>query len=84
MFYCTLLLSNFWTNRGHRCPLFSPPVLAFNFITNRVQQSHFSSISNRVLFLTHAVALSASQLGSQAKVPRRIYTSLSPGALELE
>ena len=29
--YCTLLTSNFWTSRGHRCRPFSPPVLAFNF-----------------------------------------------------
>ena len=27
----TLLLSRFWTSRGHRCRPFSPPVLAFNF-----------------------------------------------------
>ena len=25
-----LLLSSFWTSRGHRCRPFSPPVLAFN------------------------------------------------------
>ena len=27
----TLLLSSFWTGRGHRCRPFSPPVFAFNF-----------------------------------------------------
>ena len=27
----TLLLSSFWTSRGHRCRPFSPHVLAFNF-----------------------------------------------------
>ena len=27
----TLLLSSFWTSRGHRCRPFFPPVLAFNF-----------------------------------------------------
>ena len=27
----TLLLSSFWTSRGHRCRPFSPPVLAFKF-----------------------------------------------------
>ena len=27
----THLLSIFWTSRGHRCRLFPPPVLAFNF-----------------------------------------------------
>ena len=31
VFFCTLLLSSFWTSRGHRCLSFSPPVLAFNF-----------------------------------------------------
>ena len=30
-FFCTLLLSSFWTSRGHRCRPFSPPVVAFNF-----------------------------------------------------
>ena len=30
-FFRTLLLSSFWTSRGHRCRPFSPPVLAFNF-----------------------------------------------------
>ena len=29
--FLTLLLSSFWTSRGHRCRPFSPPVLAFNF-----------------------------------------------------
>ena len=39
-FFLTLLLSSFWTSRGHRCRPFSPPVLAFNFcIAHRVQQS---------------------------------------------
>ena len=30
-FPLTLLLSSFWTSRGHRCRPFSQPVLAFNF-----------------------------------------------------
>ena len=33
-FFCyfyTLLLSSFWTSRGHRCRPFFPPVLVFNF-----------------------------------------------------
>ena len=30
-YFFTLLLASFWTSRGHRCRLFSPPVLAFNF-----------------------------------------------------
>ena len=31
VFFVTLLLSSFWTSRGHRCRPFSPPVIAFNF-----------------------------------------------------
>ena len=30
-FFFQLLLSSFWTSRGHMCRPFSPPVLAFNF-----------------------------------------------------
>ena len=29
--FLALLLSSFWTTRGHRCRPFSPPVLALNF-----------------------------------------------------
>ena len=47
-----LLPSSFCTSGGHRCRPFSPPVLAFNFIAHRVQQSHCSSIFHRVLQLT--------------------------------
>ena len=33
-FFCShlLVLSSFWTSRGHRCRPFSPPVLAFNCV----------------------------------------------------
>ena len=31
IFLCTLLLSSFWTSRGHRCRSFSPPVLDLQF-----------------------------------------------------
>ena len=30
-FFPTILLSRFWTSRGHSCCPLSPPVLAFNF-----------------------------------------------------
>ena len=33
-FFLTLLLSSFWTSRGHRCRPFFPPVLAFNLSTS--------------------------------------------------
>ena len=70
LFFFTLLLSSFWTSRGHRCRPFFPPVLAFNFfIAHRVQQSHCSSIFHRVL-LTHALALSASQIVHKKKSQR--------------
>ena len=32
-FFCALLLSSSWTGRGHRCRLFSPPVLGFPFLS---------------------------------------------------
>ena len=81
-FFRTLLLSSFWTSRGHRNRPFSPPVLAFFFfIAHRVQQSHRSSIIHRVL-LTHALAFSASQFVHKKKSPR-IYTSMHSGGFEL-
>ena len=80
--FSTLSLSSFWTSRGHRCHLFSSPVLAFNFYrAHRVQQSHCSSIAHRML-LTHALALSASQFVHKKKSPR-IYTSMHSAGLEL-
>ena len=73
-FTFTLLLSSFWTGRGHRCrPLLSPRFLPSIFIAHRAQQSHCSSIFIRVL-LTQALALSASQFVHKKKSPR-IYTS---------
>ena len=72
-FFLTLILSSFWTSRGHRCCPFSPP--------HRVQQSHCSSIFHRVL-LTHALPLSASQFVPEKK-SQRIYTSMHSAELEL-
>ena len=80
-FFCALLLSSFWTSRGHRCSLFFPQVLAFNFIAHRVQQSHCSSIFHRVL-LAHALALSANQFVNKEK-SLRMYTSMHSAGLEL-
>ena len=51
------------------------------FIAHRVQQSHCSSIFHRVS-LTHALALSASQLMHKKTFPR-FYTSMHSGGLEL-
>ena len=51
------------------------------FIAHKVQQSHCSSIVHRVL-LTHALALSASQLVHKKK-SQRIYTSMHSAGLEL-
>ena len=60
----------------------SPPrFLLSNLIAHRVQQSHCSSIFHRVL-LTHALALSASQLVHKKK-STRIYTSMHSGGFEL-
>ena len=81
-FLRTLLLSSFWTSRGHRCRPFFPPVLAFIFLSRiRVQQSHCSSIFHRVL-LTHALAFSASKLVRKKRSPR-IYTSMHSRGFEL-
>ena len=60
----------------------SPPrFLPSIFIAHRVQQSHCSSIVHRVL-LTHALALSASQIVRKKK-SQRIYTSTHSAGLEL-
>ena len=60
----------------------SPPrFLPSIFFAHRVQQSHCSSISHRVL-LTHALALSASQFVHKKK-SQRVYTSMHSAALEL-
>ena len=58
-------------------PRFLPTV----FIAHRVQQSHCTSISHRVL-LTHALALSASQFVHKKK-SLRICTSMHSARLEL-
>ena len=76
-FFRTLLLSRFWTSRGHRCRPFSPRFLPSIFIAHRVQQSRCSSIFHREL-LIHALALSASQFVRKKKSPR-IYTSMHSG-----
>ena len=61
---------------------FSPRFLPSIFIAHRVQQSHCSSIFHRVLLLTHALALSASQFVHKKK-PQRIYTNMHSAGLEL-
>ena len=76
-----LLLSSFWTSRGHRCRPFFPRFLPSIFIAHRLQQSHCSSIFHRVL-LTHALALSAGKFVRQKKSPR-IYTSMHSWGFEL-
>ena len=59
----------------------SPPRLLISLlIAHRVRQSHCSWIFHRVL-LTHALALSASQLVHKKKSPR-IYTSMHSGGFE--
>ena len=61
----------------------SPPRFLHSiFIAHRVQQSHCSSIADRVL-LTHALALSASQFVVHKKKSQRIYTSMHSAGLEL-
>ena len=63
----------------------SPRFLPSIFIAHRVQQSHCSSIFNRVL-LTHALALSASQFVHKKmhkKKSKRIYMRMHSAGLEL-
>ena len=62
-------------------PFFFPRFFPSMFIAHRVQQSHCSSTFHRVL-LTHALALSASQVVHKKKSPR-MYTSMPSGGLEL-
>ena len=59
----------------------SPRFLPSIIIAHRVQQSHCSSIFHRVL-LTHALALSASQVVHKKK-SQRIYTSMHSAGLQL-
>ena len=82
IYILTLLLSSFSTNRVVTCVVPSPPwFLPSIFIADRVQQSHCSSIFYRV-FLTHALALSASQFVHK-KMSQRICTSMHSAGLEL-
>ena len=54
LFFRTLLLSSFYTSRGHRCRPFSPRFLPSICTAHRVQQSHSSSVFHRAF---HALAL---------------------------
>ena len=70
-------------SRGHRCRPFPPPrFLPSTFIVYRIQQSHCSSIFHRVLLLTHALALSASQFVHK-KNSLRIYRIMHSAGLKL-
>ena len=80
-FFLTLLLSSFWTSRGHRCRPSSPRFLPSIFIAQRIQRSPCSSIFHPVL-LTHVLALSASQFVHEKK-SQRIHTSMHSGGFEL-
>ena len=75
-----LLLDKPWSQVSSLPP---PRFLPSIFIAHRFQQSHCSSIwiFHRVL-LTHALALSASQLVHKKSSPR-IYTSMHSAGLEL-
>ena len=80
-FFRTLVLSSFWTSRGHRCRPFSPQVLAFNFYS-----AEGSAIPLLVDF-SSSVANSRCRvfresICAQEKVPRN-YTSMHSGGLEI-
>ena len=79
----TSLLPSFWTSRGHRCRPCFPPGSCLQFLS----RIGFSNPTARRFFfigrsLTHALALSASELVHNKKSPRR-YTSMHWGGLEL-
>ena len=58
---CFIHTFTFWTSRGHRCRPFSPRFFRSVFIAHKVQQCHCSLRFHHVLWVTHAVALSASE-----------------------
>ena len=82
LFFSTLSLSSFSGQAVVTGVIPSPPrFLPSIFVAHRVQQSHCSSIVHRML-LTHALALSASQIVHKKK-SQRIYTSMHSAGLEL-
>ena len=72
IFCRTLLLSSFWTSRGHRCRPFFPPVLAFNFsscigFSNPTARRFSSSVtSSRSRIFRKSIF-------AQEKVPTNLY-----------
>ena len=66
--FLTLLLSSFWTSRGHRCRPFSPPVLAFNFYRARGSAIPLLVDFSSSVLPTRALALSRSQIVHKKKV----------------
>ena len=68
----TLLLSSFWTSRGHRCRPFSPPVLAFNSYP-----AQGSAIPKLVDFSSSAVNSRSrafrKSISAQEEVPTNLY-----------
>ena len=77
--FCTLLLSSFWTGRGHRCRPFSPPTLAFNFY--RAKGSAISLLVD----CSSSVANSRSRafrksICAQEKVPTNLHEDALGGA----
>ena len=78
-FFLTLLLSSFWTSRGHRCRPFFPPVLAFNFLSrigfsNPTASRFSSSVAN-----SRSRAFRKS-ICAQEKVPTNLYEYALCGA----
>ena len=74
LFFRTLVLSSFWTSRGHRCRPFPPPVLAFIFIAH----SHKGSAIPLLVDFSSSVANSRSlvfckSICAQEKVPTTSY-----------
>ena len=69
IFFHALLLSSFWTSRGHRCRPFSPRrFLPSIFIAHGVQQSHCSSIFSECLNIYRCTTKMMSQK-KNVKIP---------------
>ena len=87
VFFRTLLLSSFWTSRGHRCRPFLPPGSRLQIFLSRMPVGLSNPAARpffiECLLLTHALlALSASQFVHEKKSPRN-YTSMHSGGFEL-
>ena len=79
--FSTLLLSNFWTSRGHRCRPSPPPCTCLQFLS-RIGSAIALLVDNSSSVANSSSRASASQFVHKKKF-LRIYTSMHSGGLEL-